>query len=311
MAIMRAVLSRQTATGAFPSEVAGMEDETCFVTASVALCLDPVAHRPALDRALDFIESCEDPRLPGAFAFYPPRGRGPMLVRGLPPDADDTALAWLALLHGGRRGTDPARAAFDARIAPAACLMVPGAAPPWVRRGAVRTWLIERGRDNPVDLAVNANVLALACRLGLAAHPVAQGAAASLAAAAAGGFDPARFARRLAPFYADVTELWFAVRRAAALDDGTLGPVLEPVLAWLAPLLGSRALALDKPLYCNDHGRPVWRAPVLQRARRTTPAPRLPHSDACAFKQTPAFFKQTPALSNKGDQHDVLFLGRA
>ncbi|WP_031326159.1 hypothetical protein ACTTAL_05185 [Rhodobacter capsulatus] len=308
---MRAVLSRQTATGAFPSEVAGMEDETCFVTASVALCLDPVAHRPALDRALDFIESCEDPRLPGAFAFYPPRGRGPMLVRGLPPDADDTALAWLALLHGGRRGTDPARAAFDARIAPAACLMVPGAAPPWVRRGAVRTWLIERGRDNPVDLAVNANVLALACRLGLAAHPVAQGAAASLAAAAAGGFDPARFARRLAPFYADVTELWFAVRRAAALDDGTLGPVLEPVLAWLAPLLGSRALALDKPLYCNDHGRPVWRAPVLQRARRTTPAPRLPHSDACAFKQTPAFFKQTPALSNKGDQHDVLFLGRA
>ncbi|ETD81800.1 hypothetical protein U703_14505 [Rhodobacter capsulatus YW1] len=311
MAIMRAVLSRQTATGAFPSEVAGMEDETCFVTASVALCLDPVAHRPALDRALDFIESCEDPRLPGAFAFYPPRGRGPMLVRGLPPDADDTALAWLALLHGGRRGTDPARAAFDAGIAPAACLMVPGAAPPWVRRGAVRTWLIERGRDNPVDLAVNANVLALACRLGLAAHPVAQGAAASLAAAAAGGFDPARFARRLAPFYADVTELWFAVRRAAALDDGTLGPVLEPVLAWLAPLLGSRALALDKPLYCNDHGRPVWRAPVLQRARRTTPAPRLPHSDACAFKQTPAFFKQTPALSNKGDQHDVLFLGRA
>ncbi|TQD32736.1 hypothetical protein ACTTAK_05150 [Rhodobacter capsulatus] len=308
---MRAVLSRQTATGAFPSEVAGMEDETCFVTASVALCLDPVAHRPALDRALDFIESCEDPRLPGAFAFYPPRGRGPMLVRGLPPDADDTALAWLALLHGGRRGTDPARAAFDAGIAPAACLMVPGAAPPWVRRGAVRTWLIERGRDNPVDLAVNANVLALACRLGLAAHPVAQGAAASLAAAAAGGFDPARFARRLAPFYADVTELWFAVRRAAALDDGTLGPVLEPVLAWLAPVLGSRALALDKPLYCNDHGRPVWRAPVLQRARRTTPAPRLPHSDACAFKQTPAFFKQTPALSNKGDQHDVLFLGRA
>ncbi|WP_444429612.1 hypothetical protein ACTTAM_13550 [Rhodobacter capsulatus] len=98
-----------------------------------------------------------------------------MLVRGLPPDADDTALAWLALLHGGRRGTDPARAAFDAGIAPAACLMVPGAAPPWVRRGAVRTWLIERGRDNPVDLAVNANVLALACRLGLAAHPVAQG----------------------------------------------------------------------------------------------------------------------------------------
>lgn len=308
---MRAVLSRQTASGAFPSEVAGMEDETCFVTASVALCLDPVAHRPALDRALDFIESCEDPRLPGAFAFYPPRGRGLMLVRGLPPDADDTALAWLALLHGGRRGTDPARAAFDAGIAPAACLMVPGAAPPWVRRGAVRTWLIERGRDNPVDLAVNANVLALACRLGLAAHPVAQGAAASLAAAAAGGFDPARFARRLAPYYADVTELWFAVRRAAALDEGTLGPVLAPVLAWLAPVLGSRALALDKPLYCNDHGRPVWRAPVLQRARRTTPAPRLPHSDACAFKQTPAFFKQTPALSNKGDQHDVLFLGRA
>lgn len=298
---MRAVLIRQTARGAFPSEVAGIGDETCFVTANVALCLDPAAHRPALERALDFIETCEDPRHPGAFAFYPPGGRGPMLVRGLPPDADDTALAWLALLHGGRRGTDRARAAFEARIAPAACLLVPGGAPPWVRRGAVRTWLIERGRDNPVDLAVNANVLALACRLGLAAHPVAQGAAASLAAAAAGGFDPACFGRRLAPYYADVSELWFAVRRAAALDDGTLAPVLEPVLAWLAPRLGSRALALDKPLYCNDHGRPIWRAPVLQQARRATLPPRLPHANACAFKQT-------PALSNKGDQHDVLFL---
>ncbi|MFD2174704.1 hypothetical protein [Rhodobacter lacus] len=278
---MRDVLTRQSAAGAFPSEVAGMVDETCFVTASVALCLDPAAHRAALERALDFIESCEDARHPGAFAFYPPQGRGPMLVRGLPPDADDTALAWLALLHGQRRSADRARAAFEAVIAPAACLFVPGTAPPWVRGGAVRTWLIERGRDNPVDLAVNANVLALACRLGLDAHPVARGASASLCAAAAGAFDPALFARRLAPYYAHVSELWFAVRRAAAQG----ARALDPVLSWLAPLLGSAALAPDKPLYCNDHGQPVWRAPVLQQARRRAPPPSLMHSNACAFKQ--------------------------
>src|ERR1044071_8731139 len=67
---MTAVLASQCADGAFPSEVEGLSDRTCFVTASVALLLDPREHRAPLSRALDFIERCECVERPGAFTFY-------------------------------------------------------------------------------------------------------------------------------------------------------------------------------------------------------------------------------------------------
>jgi hypothetical protein len=267
---LRALLVLQRPGGAFPSHVgegrAALRDETCFVTASVALLLAPRAHdaavRGAVDRALDFVERCERPEAPGAFGFYPVGGDSPRVTDALPADADDTALAWLALLAGGRRGPAEARAAFEQRISPYAPAWIPGDAPPWVRPGAVRTWLVERGRDNPVDLAVNANVAALAARVGLTAHPACRGACASLLAAARGGYAPVPFARRLAPFYASICELFLASARAVALG----ATELVPCLSWLAAAVRD-PLRPDKPLYCNAHGSPVWRSPALQRAR--------------------------------------------
>jgi hypothetical protein len=259
-----AFLAMQRPSGAFPSQVEGMEDETCFVTASVALLLDPQRHGAACARALDFIERCESPRYPGAFMFYPAQGPTPRLIDRLPPDADDTALAWLALLHGQRRTVAAARSAFEQVIAPAARRIVHGLAPPWIRPHAVRTWLVDAGSENLVDLTVNANVVALAHRIGLSRHPACQGAQASLLSAAGGLYEPRAFARRLSPYYADISELWLGVRRATAHGAGQL----EPVLAWLAPLAGSEMFRSDKPLYCNDHGQPVWRSPALQAARR-------------------------------------------
>jgi hypothetical protein len=258
------VLAAQCASGAFPSEVEGLRDETCFVTAAVALLLHRSRHAAALARALDFVESCECPEQPGAFAFYPPAGATPRLVEGLPPDADDTALAWLALLHGGRRDAASARDAFRRVIAPAARRMVSGTMPAWVRPHAVLTWLADGGSDNPVDLAVNANVVALAHRIELQDHPACEGASASLLAAAQGRYEPRAFARRLAPYYADISELWFCVRRAVACGAGRLAPALS----WLAPVFGADAFRPDKPLYCNAHGMPIWRSPALQEVRR-------------------------------------------
>lgn len=254
----------QCLSGAFPSEVEGLRDETCFVTASVALLLDPRRHAASLARALDFIESCECVALPGAFSFYPTWGNTPRLIDGLPPDADDTALAWLALLHGKRRNETGAREAFERVIAPASRRLVSGTMPPWVRPHAVLTWLGDAGADNPVDLTVNANVVALAHRIGLERHLACEGAVASLLAAAGGPYDPRLFARSLAPYYADISELWFGVRRAFVYG----ARCLEPALAWLAPAFGADAFKPDKPLYCNDHGMPVWRSPALQAARR-------------------------------------------
>lgn len=265
---MTGSLFDQCASGAFPSEVEGLCDETCFVTASVSLLLDRRRHAEALARALDFVEMCECPDMPGAFAFYPASHGTPRLVEGLPPDADDTALAWLALLHGGRRDEASAKAAFERIIAPASRRLVSGTMPPWVRPYAVRTWLGDAGPDNPVDLVVNANVVAWAYRIGLDRHPACEGAVTSLLAAARRPYDPRVFARQLAPYYADIAELWFGVRRAIAHGARRL----EPMLSWLAPTFGTGAFGPDKPLYCNDHGMPVWRSPALQAARRTLDA---------------------------------------
>jgi hypothetical protein len=262
------VLFEQRPSGAFPSDVEGLRDENCFVTASVALLLDRHRHADALARALDFVESCESPEQPGAFSFYPALGATPRLVEGLPPDADDTSLAWLALLHGGRRDDTSARAAFEQVIGPASRRLVSGTMPSWVRAHAVLTWLGDGGTDNPVDLAVNANVVALAHRIHMTDHPACKGAIASLLAAACGPYEPRMFARRLTPYYADISELWFCVRRAMAYGARHLAPVLS----WLAPVFGVDAFRADKPLYCNDHGIPIWRSPALQEARRTLDA---------------------------------------
>lgn len=263
------VLALQRPNGAFPSTVGDgderIADETCFVTASVVLLLAPcAAARPACERALDFIECCEAPDAPGAFGFYPADGSGPRVVDRLPPDADDTALAWLALLAMGRRGVDAARTAFRDRIGPASRRIVPGTAPPWTRPGAVRTWLVEQGPRNPVDLVVNANVAAFGARIGETGHAAFDGACDSLLAAARSGHDPRLCGRLMAPFYASISELRLAVLRAMALG----ADALAPCLGWLAGTgEAGDALRPDQPLYCNQHGRPVWRAPALQLAR--------------------------------------------
>jgi hypothetical protein len=282
MAELERLLAAQRPNGAFASTVAiGMdrfEDHTCFVTASVALLLHDVstsgrAERARLahagERALDFVEACESPQMPGAFCFYPRDARSPRVVHGLPPDADDTAVAWLALLAVGRRSVSAARSAFGACIAPASRQLVPGDAP-WLRPGAVRTFLLEQGSHNPFDLVVNANVAALAERIGERDHPAAVGARASLRAAARGRYDPARLGRRLTPFYASsACELRIAVARAIAFGATELAPVMD----WLAPRPGDDdPLREDKALYCNDHGQPIWRAPCLQQARRLAAA---------------------------------------
>ena len=106
------LLALQCASGAFPSTVEGPEghvaDETCFVTAQVALILaslarqgaracetQPVALRRALARALNFVETCAVPEVPGAFSFYPPDGTARLAIR-LPASPNKSADAAFA-----------------------------------------------------------------------------------------------------------------------------------------------------------------------------------------------------------------------
>jgi hypothetical protein len=196
-------------------------------------------------------------------------------IHHLPADADDTALAWLALLEGGRRSNAQAHQALATVVEPARLLSVRGGDGPWVRTGAVRTWLCEQGRDNPVDLCVNANVAALCARVGWTQGTLHEGATRTVAAGVRITGGSAAFLRSATPFYAHGVELLHAVERAVVHGAASLHPALATLrAAWGdADTLHPDA---DQPLYCNSHGRPIWRSPGLQLARRCVAHPPSP-----------------------------------
>lgn len=273
------LLALQAPSGAFPSQVetpAGcVADETAFVTAQVALLLPALGQSEAAmyahARALDFVEACEDASLPGAFRFYPQGGGGPRLIDSLPPDADDTALAWMALVAGRRREAREGRARLADLLPRLACGPLRRGDPPFARAPLLRTWFLDSD-PGPVDLTVNLNMLAALAACGAASSDSGlSGLMLQLAgrlSAVIAAHPPTRSAlRALSPYYADPAELAIAAARARACG----APGLEGLAGTLAPLDARERAAgrpHDRPLYCNAHGRPLWRAPALQLARR-------------------------------------------
>jgi hypothetical protein len=267
------LLSEQTARGAFPSAVEGngtsQVDETCFVTAQVALILGVLADQGALvrdahARALDFVEACASADVPGAFRFYPETLDGPRLAIFLSADGDDTALAWLALLRAGRRTKDEARSALPPLFDRLRAGGPQRGDAPWVRSGVYRTWF--DGQGGPADICVNANILAVLAEAGC--EPAEPDRAAKAVNAACATVEPSKGSlRMLAPFYADAAEIAIALERAVAAGVAALAPAAERAAS--LDLTDRRAgRPLDRPLYCNAHGRPLWRSASLQRARR-------------------------------------------
>jgi hypothetical protein len=279
-ALLNQLLSEQSASGAFPSVVSdgaqSQMDETCFVTAQIAHILTDLlaegadrsaAIRRARDRALDFVEACASPDIPGTFLFYPANSNTARLPIRLTPDGDDTALAWLALMHGGRRSRGMARTTLPALFGRLRSAASQRGDPPWVRSGVHRTWFALRAGPNPVDVAVNANILACQAYAGCVAPEPGPVAAIINAACRAADFSPSSL-RSLAPFYADATELEIALERAVGVGATALLPALRAAEAHgLVRRDRTEGRPVDRPLYCNAHGLPRWRSASLQRAR--------------------------------------------
>ena len=276
------LLSEQTARGAFESTVNShgeiRVDETCFVTAQIALILTDIAGPcaaerdricQARDRALDFVEACASEPVPGAFLFYPERIDSPRLPIRLPPDGDDTALAWLALMRAGRRSKDAARATLPVLFERLRAAATQRGDPPWVRSGVYRTWFGPSAGHNPADAGVNANILAALAEAGCL-PPAVEDRAAAAVNAACSALEPSRSAlRSLAPFYANVTEFAIALDRAVGAGATALTPAWTVLLSMRLDRRDRQAgRPLDRLLYCNLHGRPLWRSASLQRARR-------------------------------------------
>ncbi|GGE87292.1 hypothetical protein H1W37_06410 [Stappia taiwanensis] len=268
-ASVAALLAEQAERGAFPSHVAAgdrsIADETCFVTAQVALLMteliekgegrgllagpDCRALRRARARALDFIETCAAPDLAGAFHFYPPEN------------------------EDGEEG---------------------GGDPPFLRPALYRTWFVAPGEDSPVDLIVNINILA--CLAAAGCDPVKSAPAARAVVAACRECDLSRSAlRAFAPYYADPCELEIALARALDLGAEALRPAHAQVAAHGDDARDRNAgRPRQRALYCNAHGRPIWRAPALQAARHC-------RDRLLALAEIPVFPSSSPGGSHDDD----------
>jgi hypothetical protein len=267
--LAKEVLGAQGVHGGFQSQVEHVIDENCFVTSLVLLELDDLPAE-ATNRALDFLEQCEDPRQPGAFRFYPAGGDSPRLtIPHLDPDADDTALALLALMKYGRRTAADARRSLADLIEFHAAHFLRGDEPVWVRKGGARTWLIPRADGNPVDCCVNANVATLYAAAGRNAAPGLTAACETIGGAVRMTLASPAQMRAVAPFYLHPIELLYAVRRAVQHGVFQLADTLR--------LLEEQRWAADdeasgwrrrRPVCSNAGGRPIWVAPALQAARQ-------------------------------------------
>mgnify|MGYP003112445415 CR=1 FL=1 len=284
------LLSLQTPRGAFPSTVtagpdkAPIIDETAFITAQIVIilselsgALDAERCARALDsceRALDFLETCESRSRRGAFHFYSRLAEARRLPIALPPDADDTALCWAAFVIAGRRRAGTAASALRRCLEPLPAAARQSGDAPWVGAGAVRTWLA-MGGENPVDVAVNANI-AFACAVCGLTGRLRDGAVATAVRGLAGsGTDPAHL-RRASPYYRDPAEIACILHRASRAGIMRLRRISDRFSACeAADRLAGRPV--ERPLYCNAHGEPVWRSAALQLARRFEDMRLRPH----------------------------------
>lgn len=272
---MDQILARQSASGAFPSQVQVgdrlFDDENGFVTALVVRALASFPSSPAVaeaaEQGLAFLLACRSPSLPGAFRFWP-AGREPAWIDGLPDDADDTALYALELVRWGRRDRDWLRREVVRALLPARLGEVEPPAPPWLARGAFRTGLDGRTRGNPVDACANVNVAALLAAAGLehsrAFHDACSTVEAGLAWA---GIDPARL-RSLTPFYPHPGELLHALDHAVATGVQRLRPILGRLRRQLRLAGVDTTFPDPQPVCSSAYGGTLWTAPVLQQARR-------------------------------------------
>ena len=267
------ILAEQSPSGAFRSRVesegAVTPDENAFVTSCVVLELADRLPADSLDRALRFLESCEDRRLACAYRFYPEHPSGPALaIPGLVPDADDTVLALLALATRGRADVTRVDHCLAEVLEPNRVFFRADDEDGWVAPGAFRTWLNRRARGNPVDACVNANVAALYAWRGLADSPACRAACAAVERGVRRGVGREGTVRLIMPFYAHPLEILYAVRRAVEFGATSL----SAILGWLSrqPWAAhdeANVWPRDRPICCNSHGRPIWTAPSLQAAR--------------------------------------------
>jgi hypothetical protein len=264
---------QQTAAGGFGSTIDFLDrrEEDCngFATALVLRALRRVPGSDQLDgmkqRALDFLESCASPSIPGAFGFWPPDKR-PAWGQRLSEDLDDTAIIALELaLHGRKSRTEVQELVYQLLV-PTLLIDIDSRLPTWIQSLVFPTWLTAGPKSgNPVDCCVNTNILALMSWCGLAHLPGYAEACTMVCSGLAWANHDLHRLRSLTPYYPNPIEFYEAVRHAI-----TCGVVeLEPAAKCLQGLLSTHVFSptLRNVLCSNAYAAPFWRCPALELVR--------------------------------------------
>lgn len=279
-----ALLAEQDDGGGFACTVTHRDgrvdiDRNGFTTALVLRELAGRPPDPMLDgiraRALTLLERCADPRMPGAYGFWPP-GERPAWGRSVPPDCDDTAVLMLELLRAGLRSHEEARDTVYEVLVGSLCTDVTAPGPRWRRPLTFTTWLdpaFER-RANAIDCAVNANVLALMATVGLTELPGYAESAAMIDAAVGEALGAEGRERRLrlwsvAPYYPDPRVFAVILEHAVACGVEELRRASEHLGKALPSVVVPSG---DHALCGNAYGGPSWRCPAFEIARAGAPA---------------------------------------
>jgi hypothetical protein len=265
----------QAANGAFTCRIVfrNREEEDCNGFAT-ALVLRHLRRLPALavsdevqERALDFLERCASPRLPGAFGFWPADAR-PAWAWNVPEDVDDTAIMNQELaVHGRCTSAEVHRVVYEV-LMPTLLTEVDQLGPPWIHPLVFPTWL-GQGPHSPnlVDCCVNVNVVALMSWCGLAHLPGYREACALIDAGLDWAKDNWPRLASLTPYYPNPRELLYALEHAVASGAIELQPArerLRTILARQAPRLHDQSPHLPGVLCGYAYGGPYWYCPALE-----------------------------------------------
>lgn len=267
-------------SGAIPSHVAlgGIQylDHNAFITALAVRALSHSdAWTPLRNRALDFLETCEDRDMEKSFRFWPP-GQEPSWGAGRPPDADDTAIIAVELVRSGRRSLTWLRRVALQVLNRHRVQFERDIRPPWIHDGAFHTWLV-RDHPNVVDAVVNTNVAALFAKCGLK-HAASYTAGIRLISAAVAWTGGHRERVRIvAPYYPHPAEFREALLHAIRCGAEEL---LDPLAKWNTWFPPTDHLDGNQPICSGAHGEAIWTSPPLQRIRMFTRRAYTPQSQS-------------------------------
>lgn len=267
------IAKNQTSNGAFLSHVKvpggrRYQDENGFVTAQVLRTLvDKPKDWPPIERALDFLQSCEIE--PGRYSFWP-QANHPSWMRAerIQPDIDDTVVIAELLFRFGRLSQQDYQQVLYAINGYQVTSVDPRrseAQHQWASCQSFYTWMTPSEDITQLDCCVNTNALIFLHqyqKITQTPLPAYRQILKMLHRAIEWSDNQYPKLASLTPYYAHPNEWLSALSYAQSVGV----PGLEPLLKFLSPWRFPSELA-PLPLYQRHDGRYLWTATYLGQLR--------------------------------------------